>query len=353
LLIGPPGIAIAPRHVTILAHIRSHELLAVGILGARSQLGERIALLLQRQRTFSTRASVANLAAGCLALGALLLTGALVPRWIAFAQQQPRLEFEVASIKPSAPGERTTSNTTPGGRATYTNWAAKSLVQVAWDIPGFWVSGGPDWIKAERFDIVAKATDSAAEDLRKTTNDQLESYRSRMLRRLQMLLADRFQLKFHREIKEMPGYALVLAKNGPKFHEATDAGPGLDEMKRPDGGKGAGIRARGGTRDANGRFLGGGSFKGQMATMAMFADTITRTTGLPVIDKTGLRGRYDFAVEWAPDPSAPTVETAAAPDNSGPSVFSALQQQLGLRLEAARVPVETLVIDHIEKPDAN
>ncbi len=330
------------------------ELLAVGIPGRRSRLGNRIELLLRRGRTFSPRASFASLALSGAVLGGLMLAGSLAPRWIAFAQRPPHLQFEVASVRPSSPGERTTSKTTPGGRAAYTNWALKSLIQVAYGVPGFRVSGGPDWIRTDRFDIVAKAGDAASQDPHKVTNNEVDSYQARMRERLQSLLADRFHLHTHRETRELSGYALVVARNGPKLQEATEEGPGLDEFKHPDGGKGAGIRARGGARDSGGRFLGGGSFKGQMATMAMLADIVTRNLGRPVVDKTGLKGRYDFNVEWAPDPAAlGSTPAVPPPDMSGPSAFTAIQEQLGLRLEPARVAVEVLVIDHVERPDAN
>jgi uncharacterized protein (TIGR03435 family) len=268
---------------------------------------------------------------------------------------QSVLTFEVASIRPSRPGVPVTTTLTPGGRMTYTGWAVKSLVQVAYDIPGFWVSGGPDWIKVDRFDIVAKAEDSPGQepDSQELTNDQLNSYRARMLRRLQALLTDRFQLQLHHQTKELSGYALVVAKGGPKLLEARDGIKASDALKREDGGRYEGVQIRGGVRDAGGRFLGGGRARGQGATMAMFAEAITRNLAVPVVDKTGLNGKYDFTLEWAPDPVQVVGDTAAPPqDDSGPSLVTAIRQ-LGLRLESAKVPVETIVIDHVEKPSAN
>ena len=270
----------------------------------------------------------------------LAISGLAVP-----AQNVPK--FEVASIKPSVPGAPVTSTISPGGRMTYTGWAVKSLVQVAYDIPGFWVSGGPEWIKNDRFDVIATADDYFG---REPTNDQLNAYKARMLRRLQALLADRFQLQLHRETKELSGYALVVAKAGPTLREARSGELVDGELKREDGGRYEGVQMRGGSRDANGRFLGGGRARGQGATMANFADALMRNLAVPVVDKTGLTGKYDFNLEWTPDPTQTPADADAAADD--PSIFTALQQ-LGLRLEAAKVPVETIVIDRVEKPSPN
>jgi len=260
----------------------------------------------------------------------------------ALAQSPPA--FDVASVKPSAPGVRPTSSLGPGGRMTYSGFALKSLVQIAYEIPGFWVSGGPAWIQADRFDIAAKADDPSGQDTD-------PAYKARMLRRLQALLADRFQLQLNRETKEFPGYVLVVAKSGPKLQESSSGDAASDEIKRADGSPYEGIQMSNGVRDPSGRFLGGATAKAQRATMAMFADILTRNEGVPVVDKTGLSGKYTFTLAWAPALTQVTGDAAASlPD--GVSLVTAIQQ-LGLRLESSKVPVETIVIDHVEKPSPN
>jgi uncharacterized protein (TIGR03435 family) len=260
----------------------------------------------------------------------------------AFAQDSQT--FDVASVKPSSPGERPTSTLARGGRMTYTGFALKSLVQIAYDIPGFWVSGGPAWIQTDRFDIVAKADDSASQDTD-------PSYKARMLRRLQALLADRFRLQLHRETKDLSGYVLVVAKGGSKLQESKDGDAGSDELKRADGSPYEGIQMSNGIRDSSGRFLGGATARAQRATMAMFADILTRNEAVPVVDKTGLSGKYNFTLAWAPNPTQVTGDAAASLAES-PSLVTAIQR-LGLRLESAKIPVETIVIDHAEKPSPN
>ena len=233
----------------------------------------------------------------------------------ALAVAQAPLTFEVASLRPSAEGERPSFRIEPGGGLTVTAEALKPMIQQAYDIPGFFVSGGPGWIGIDRYDISARSNDPA-------------SSAERTKRRLQSLLTDRFQLKLHWETKEIQGYALVVARNGPKLAESA----GGDER----------IQITGGARDTNGRFLGGGRAKAQNATMLMLADSLTRNLGVPVVDRTGLSGRYDFSMEWTPD----------APDSSAP-LLEVIQSALGLKLENAKAPVQTIVIDAAQKPKAD
>lgn len=230
----------------------------------------------------------------------------------AWALAQAPLAFEAASIRPSTEAERPAFSIQPGGSLVVTGEALKPMIQQAYDIPGFFVSGGPTWIGIDRYDISAKAGDPA-------------SSTERTKQRLQTLLATRFQLKLHRETREIAGYALVAAKSGPKLAQAS----GGDER----------IQMSGGSRDAHQHFLGGGRARAQNATMTMLADSLTRNLGVPVLDRTGLPGKYDFTLEWTPD----------GPDSSAP-LLSVIQSQLGLRLEPAKVPVETIVIDSAQRP---
>ncbi|HEY4362565.1 MAG TPA: TIGR03435 family protein [Bryobacteraceae bacterium] len=271
--------------------------------------------------------------------GILLATSAV---WWAQAQTQPSLTFEVASIRPSTPEERPNFAIDPGGTTRITAWTPKQIIQNVYDIPGFFVFGAPNWSSLDTYDIVAKAQDSAGESAAAPPgSDRNRAYQSRMMLRFRALLAERFQLQTHMETREVSGYALVVSKGGPKLHESNPAEPGLDVFKAPDGGKGQGIRA------GRSQFRGGTKFTGQRANMSLMANMITRGLGIPVIDKSGLTNEYDFVLEWVPQ------EVADGPDGAGPTIFTALQEQLGLKLESAKVPAEVLVIDRLEKPSEN
>jgi uncharacterized protein (TIGR03435 family) len=214
------------------------------------------------------------------------------------------------------------------------NVSLKMLIQTAYDLrgpdAGQRISGGPGWLDSTRYDVEAKAADSVSEtDLK---------------RMLQSLLAERFQLALHRETREMPGYTLVVAKGGPKLKEAE----GDEEQK--------GLWQR-----------GGGPLTGQAASMQTLAQALAGRLGRPISDGTGLTGSYDFTLTWTPDESEQAAlqstlanlppEIAAQfsrnRDPNGPSLFTALQEQLGLRLEPQKKRVEVLVIDHAEQPSAN
>jgi len=232
-------------------------------------------------------------------------------------------KFEVASIKPAdpnVPGFRI--QTAPGGRYIATGVTVKFLIAQAYGVMEFQVSGGPSWIGNERYEINAKGESG------------IENKPGQMGLRLQGLLADRFQLQLAGEAKEMPIYALVVAKNGAKLKEST---VGVD-----------------GRRMQTGR----GRIEVQGIDMASLANTLSQQVGRKVLDKTGLTGNYDFKLEWTPEfgqPQGPKDGAAeSAPvDSAGPSLFTAMQEQLGLKLESTKGPVEVLVIDRVEKPTEN
>jgi uncharacterized protein (TIGR03435 family) len=214
-------------------------------------------------------------------------------------------EFEVASIRPSAPGTRgpTIYNPTPE-RFAIDGITTKSLIAYAYDVREFQISGGPRWLESDQYDIIAKPQGD--------TNGQ------RIMAMTRNLLADRFRLKLHRESKEIPVLALAVAKGGPKLQPSVAQG----------------LEVRGGE----------GRLTARKITMGMMAAQLAgRVLGRPVLDRTGITGEFDIELKWAPDEN---------PD-SGPSIFTALQEQLGLRLEAQRGPVDLLVIDHVERPSAN
>ncbi len=186
----------------------SRELLAVGIFGGKSRTGDRIEMLLRRGRTFSPHTSGTSVATSTFVLAGLMLAGSLAPRWIAFAQQ-PRLAFEVTSIKPNTMVSEMVKLGPPvGGRFTATNVSLKMLVMRAWKVKNFEISGGPGWIDSARYDVAATAAES------NIAEDQFKAM-------LQALIRDRFKFAAHRESKEMPIYALLAVRNGSKLPGAT------------------------------------------------------------------------------------------------------------------------------------
>jgi uncharacterized protein (TIGR03435 family) len=175
---------------------------------------------------------------------------------------------------------------------------------------------------------------------------------------LQALLADRFKLALSHETKDLPVYALQVAKNGPKFHESTFKPPERPPDSPPPP-LGQGTRPMQGIR-MNGR----GELTVTYVDLPMFANMLSRIVGRIVVDKTGLTGKYDFTLKWTPEegqgPMMPggrgTGPDGAAPapaESSGPSIFTALQEQLGLKLDSEKAPTDVLVIQHVERPSEN
>jgi uncharacterized protein (TIGR03435 family) len=221
--------------------------------------------------------------------------------------QAPK-EFEVASIRPSAPqpaGQMSMGMSIDKGMLRATGMTAKFLIEQAYDVRDFQVTGGPSWLNSQQYDVNAKIEGEA-------TNEQLRVM-------MQALLAERFQLQVHREKKEMPCYALVVAKGGSK-------------LKAPEGKNGRMSMAR-------------GRFDGEGLSVDAIAHAVEQVLGRAVIDQTGLKGTFDFKLEWTPD--------EARTESEGSSLFTALQEQLGLKLESTRGPVEILVVDRIVKASEN
>jgi uncharacterized protein (TIGR03435 family) len=243
-----------------------------------------------------------------------ILFGFLGALELILAQGPSRATFEVASIKPHP--EPITFSSDPsvhGMRVTATASTLHDLITSAYHVRYDQISGGPNWAGSDHFDMSAKAEGEGA----------LTMERARPM--LQALLADRFQLKIHLETREVPMYALVVRKNGPKLQESAAA----DESK-------SGI-----TANSSGMHLT--VSKGTMAQLALWLSG--NGAGRPVIDKTGLTGHYSYELTW--------VNGTPGPDVEGPSLFTALQEQIGLRLEPTKGPSEIVVIDHAEKPSAN
>ncbi len=269
----------------------------------------------------------------------------------------PSASFEVASVKPNRSADRRMGiQMAPGGRFVATNIPVKLLLQEAYGVKESQISGGPSWLGSERYDVEAKADESSAGEMAKLSPEQRKE---RLMLMLQSLLADRFKLTLHHETKELPVYALTVAKSGPKFHETalTPADPGAPNPPGPQ----ADHHLKGGIF-----MMGRGQLTVDGAPLARFADILSRQLGRVVLDQTGLKGNYDFTLKWTPDQSeggmfggpkggdgGPPTEAAPPPDASGPSIFTALQEQLGLKLESQKGPVEILVIDRVERPSEN
>ncbi len=219
--------------------------------------------------------------------------------------------FEVASIKPDNSGNGRVTETTGPGRVTAVNINTGSLIQQAFGIKGFQISGAPGWVTSDQFDVTA--TTGTSKDL---SDIELEPY-------FESLLAERFHLKYHRETKEMQVYALGVGKTGAKLTAHEGAGDGSINI-------------------SNG--AAGTAMKCTNQSMKAFAGMLGRRLDRMIIDNTGLAGGYDLTLEWAPNPS---------PDSTQPSLFTALQEQLGLKLESTKAPVEIIVIDNIERPSEN
>lgn len=216
--------------------------------------------------------------------------------------------FEVASIKlspPQPPGHTSSRMSVDTGRLNYTNVTLKDVVGQAYKVQAYQIAG-PDWIETERFDIAAKIPELAARD--------------QVPLMLQVLLADRFNMAFHREVKELPVYALNIVKNGPKLKIAESESGITSNSNRTSWHMVAKI------------------------PMRRFAEFLSERVNRPVLDQTGLNGSFEFTLDWAIDDAPATNEGEA-----GPSIFTALQEQLGLKLNSTKGPVQTIVIDHADR----
>jgi uncharacterized protein (TIGR03435 family) len=254
--------------------------------------------------------------------------------------------FEVASVKPDKSGTGMTMlRTTPVGFSA-SNIPLKALIQQAYGVEDNQILGAPSWVGSERYDIEAKVSSSDTDELHDLSPDQ-----RRLM--LQPLLADRFQLKVHTEVRELPVLALVIAKGGPKLHEAKPGDTYANGIKGFDGQGGPGLMR-----------MGPGQLTAQGLPMSSVAQLLSQQLGRTVQDKTGLTGKYDFTLQWTPDRDASPMfkgpeagpqglGATTSTESAGPSVFTAIQEQLGLKLESQKGPVEVLIIDHVETPSEN
>lgn len=252
--------------------------------------------------------------------------------------------FEIVSVRPNKSGKGFALTYTPDGFAT-TDMPLQPVIVNAYNlrdqeliVGGKLIPGGPGWINSDRYDIQAKMSDADIAELQKLSVGQQLAQKRLML---QSMLADRFKLKVHRETKQARCYALVIGKNGYKMKEAKSIDPAFPKGK---------LFARPGVVTAQG------------TSLSELVFVLTGPLHCPVQDKTGLVGKYDFTLRYLPEqgsnpmfmrPEGGGQESASAPDDSEPSLFTAVQEQLGLRLIPTYVPVESIVIDHVEKPSAN
>jgi len=234
--------------------------------------------------------------------------------------------FEVASVKPNTSGDRWESvSPTTGGKLTAKNVTVAWLVKTAYRVEPFQVAGLPAWANTERFDVLARAADG------NTTPEQIRQM-------IQSLLADRFQMAMHKEDREQPTYSLMTAKNGPKLKKAAKDVCVESTMEHPCGGF---------------RIYKRSQMWGETVTVKQFAAELTYMMGRMVVDKTGIPGLFDIRVEWTPEQFGPEPGTEVKPEEANATLFTSVQEQLGLRLVSEKAPVETIIVDRVSHPAAN
>jgi uncharacterized protein (TIGR03435 family) len=232
--------------------------------------------------------------------------------------------FEAAAIKVNDSGRPGGGLNVAHNRIKVINSSLKFCVQVAWNVKDFQVAGASGWMDGEHYDIDAVAAEPFKKD----------EYRVM----LKALLADRFGLVVHSETQDKPGYALVVGKNGPKLS------PAKEEQGIMFSGTPAGDR----------------TLKATSATMKQLASALSFPLSAIVVDQTGIEGQFDLFIQWTPDPNEPRMNKSREPTPPlppdtvpGPTLFTVLQEKLGLKLESRKVPVEVIVIEHANRPSAN
>lgn len=286
-----------------------------GVGGA--DLKKRVRLILEgsRSRRLSRGWRLALASGGAAAVLAPLMAGLV---------QHPveRLKFEVASIRESkAASDNSRIGPGPGGALQASNVTLKQLITFAYDIHDFQLEGAPGWVSDARFDVLAKPEEAEAlPDPKKTTIPEMESMIGRHRERMRSLLAERFSLAVRREKKNAPVYTLTVARGGHKMSEVA-AGSKPPSMR-----------------------TGRGTSVGTAVNVEMIANALSRYVERQVLDQTGLKGVYDFEFHWSPEGAAGA---------EGPALFTALQEQLGLKLESRRAPLPLLIVERVERPTAN
>jgi uncharacterized protein (TIGR03435 family) len=257
-----------------------------------------------------------------------MVAGAAIAAIVALAQSQPAISY-VASVKPNnAADARGLSEYSPSGFLNATAITGRTLLRTAYRVQDFQIAGAPGWLATRRFDISARAEGSPP------SQQAL----------IQALLKDRFGLAVHKETRESELFSLVVARNDGKLGSKLvksdfDCDAYLATPRSPADLARTGLRCAYRSNP--------GDFTGYAVQMSQLAQVLSFFVGRPVSDKTGLSGRFDVVLQWMPD------NAAAAGDVVGPSLTTALQEQLGLKLVSEKGPVSMLVVDHVEEPSGN
>jgi uncharacterized protein (TIGR03435 family) len=227
--------------------------------------------------------------------------------------------FQVATIKPSKLDVQPAIQI-QGRRFFTSGTTVVDIMKYAYGVNVSQITGGPEWLGKEKFDSLAEP----GTEVRPASDD--------MKKMVQALLAERFQLTFHRDKKELPVYAIIVAKSGAKLTPTTKGANGIPGAD----------------------FLPSGRLTTVNATMADFATFMQRyAMERPVVDQTAIKGKYDLSLTWTPDDFQLNGRPRSDDPSAPPGLFTAIQEQLGLRLEATKAPVEVMVIDRVERPSAN
>jgi uncharacterized protein (TIGR03435 family) len=251
---------------------------------------------------------------------------------IAIAQVNSAPKFDAASIKRSAPDSETFMKAHPGGRLDISRATLRTLTALAYQLQPFQVAGGPAWVRSEYFDVNTEATESTFQD--------------RLFLMMQALLAERFSLKTHFETKEQTVYVLVAAKTGkrpPTGLQVTTEGScvRVGSAGSPD------------PKACGSLGMGLNHLEAQEVTMARFAEALSRVLDRKVIDRTGKPEKFNVSLQWLPEEHAPPSGDAITLPPDTPAIFTAVKEQLGLRLEPSKALIDLLVIDYAERPSAN
>jgi len=275
----------------------------------------------------------ANRAKSALLVIALLAVSAIAQQPAATTAQPALPVYDAVSIHPHNASDNRVDLSFHPDSFTAINITLKELLSYAYQIREDLISGLPAWADSAHFDISARVSDPDHSVLDKLTRDQMKAV-------LRPVLSDRFQLQIHTEVRTLPVYDLVVTKDGPKLQKSP---PPPDDPDHPT--------PPGKHRRTSWQF-NNGEITVTSITMSDFAVTLADQLHHTVIDKTGLTDAYDFNLKWTPDEDADKAADNGAADRP-PDIFTALQEQLGLKLEAAKGPVTTLVVDHAEQPSPN
>jgi bla regulator protein BlaR1 len=339
-------------------YVEPHRLPVCGISAA--DLKQRIAHIMTHRRgaALSTRgkcllACVAFfLVAAPIGFGLLYGQSASSSKVLSWTPDMPR--YEVGTIKPaSADDAGLEIMFTPTG-VELKDASIQTLLELAFGLEKSRILGVPAPMRSKSYDIHAKVS---AEDAPRMSKLKIEQRRTLML----PFMEERFGLKYHHETREVPVYALVIAKGGAKLKESKPgaAAPFIEERREGTAGPASGpLRKR--PAIGEGMSIGSGSIQSRGGNLSFLASSLSRILGRTVVDSTGLTGNYDFSLRWTPDggmrnPGGPEQGEAsgATLDTGGPTLFSALQEQLGLKLESQRRPVDVIVVDHLDLPAEN